>query len=125
MEITASYMEYESREYGCILIRYISKRKHVSFVLSKANQVLEYRVEKLLTETKYVNQQLSHERAEYKWLKAKLENSLSLLQATLESIDCGVIAIGCDGDIISSIGSLLRCGRFQILLLVHVTISNI
>ncbi|MBD2511530.1 PAS domain S-box protein [Nostoc muscorum FACHB-395] len=102
VEITASYMEYESREYGCILIRYISKRKHVSFVLSKANQVLEYRVEKLLTETKYVNQQLSHERAEYKWLKAKLENSLSLLQATLESIDCGVIAIGCDGDIISS-----------------------
>lgn len=102
VEITASYMEYESREYGCILIRDISKCKHVSFVLSKANQVLEYRVQEFLTEIKYVNQLLSHERAECKWVKAKLENSLSLLQATIESIDCGVIAIGCDGDIISS-----------------------
>lgn len=102
VEITASYMQYESREYGCILIRDISKRKHVSFALSNANQVLEYRVQELLAETKYVNQQLSHEMAECKWVKAKLENSLSLLQATLESIDCGVIAIGCDGDIISS-----------------------
>jgi signal transduction histidine kinase len=50
----------------------------------------------------YINQQLSHERAESKQVKAKLENCLSLLQATLESVADGVIAIGCDGDIISS-----------------------
>jgi PAS domain-containing protein len=50
----------------------------------------------------YINQQLSHERAESKQVKTKLENCLSLLQATLESVADGVIAIGCDGDIISS-----------------------
>ncbi|WP_392533414.1 ATP-binding protein [Nostoc sp. C117] len=102
VEITASYMKYESREYACISIRNISKRKQASFTLSKVNQVLEYRVQELLTKTKYFNQQLSHEKSQYKWVKAKLENSLSLLQATLESIPDGVIAIGCDGDIISS-----------------------
>jgi PAS domain S-box-containing protein len=102
VEITASYMSYDNREYGCILIRDISKRQQTSFGLFKTNQVVEYRVQKLLAETKYVSQQLSDERAEWKWVKAKLENSLSLLQSTLESISDGVIAIGCDGDIISS-----------------------
>jgi PAS domain S-box-containing protein len=102
VEITASYMEYESKEYGCILIRDISKCKQASFALSKTNQVLECRVQELLTETKYVNKQLFQEITECKWLKVKLENSLSLLQATLESTNDGVIAIGFDGDIISS-----------------------
>ncbi|MHC5763261.1 sensor histidine kinase [Nostoc sp.] len=102
VEITAKYMEYKTKEYGCILIRDISKPKQASFALHKANQVLECRVEEVLAESKYVNQQLSHERAESKRVKTKLENSLSLLQATLESVDDGVIAIGCDEAIISS-----------------------
>lgn len=102
VEITASYIQYESREYSCILIRDITKRKQASFSLSKADKVLEYRVQELLTEIKYVNEQLSSERTEYKSLKAKLENTLSLLQATLESTTDGVIAIGCDGNVISS-----------------------
>jgi PAS domain S-box-containing protein len=101
VEITVSYMEYEAKEYGCILFRDISKRKQASFPLDKANQVLEYKVEEVLTESKYVNQQLSHEEAECKWVKTKLENSLCLLKATLESIADGIIAIGCNGDIVS------------------------
>jgi PAS domain S-box-containing protein len=101
VEITARYMEYQAKEYGCILSRDISKRKQASFALDTANQILECRLEKALTESKYINQQLSHKTAECEWVKAKLENSLSLLQATLESIPDGVIAIGCDGDIVS------------------------
>ncbi|MBD2526773.1 ATP-binding protein [Nostoc sp. FACHB-133] len=102
VEISATYMEYEAKEYVCILIRDISKSKQASFRLDKSNQILECRVEKLLAESKYVNQQLFHKRAECERVKVKLENSISLLQATLESIADGVIAIRSNGDIISS-----------------------
>ncbi|MDF5732245.1 MAG: ATP-binding protein [Rhizonema sp. PD38] len=101
VEITATYIKCEAKEYGCILIRDISKYKQASFSLHKANQVIECKAEEFLTKLKYVNQQLSHERAEFQWVKAKLENSLSLLQATLESTTDGIIAIGYDGDIVS------------------------
>ncbi|MEH2172746.1 helix-turn-helix domain-containing protein [Nostoc sp.] len=38
VEISATYMEYEAKEYVCILIRDISKRKQASFSLDKSNQ---------------------------------------------------------------------------------------
>ncbi|WP_052304606.1 PAS domain S-box protein [Nostoc punctiforme] len=125
VEISATYMEYEAKEYVCILIRDISKRKQALFSLDKSNQVLECKEEKFLSESRYVNQQLFHKRAECEAEKVKLENSLSLLQATLESIADGVIAIRYNGDIISSNQNFPRCGIFKILLLLYPIIINI
>ncbi len=69
--------------------------------LQKGNEVLEFRVQDIPTESTHVYEQLSREIVERKWVEAKLKNSLSLLQATLESTADGVIAIRCNGDIVS------------------------
>ena len=69
--------------------------------LQKANEVLECRVQDILTESRHVYEQLSREIVERKLVEAELKNSLSLLQATLESTADGVIAIRCNGDIVS------------------------
>ncbi|MEH2179239.1 sensor histidine kinase [Nostoc sp.] len=72
VEITITYLEYNSQEYGCILIRHISQRQQASIVLQKVNQVLECKVQQLLAELKDVNQQLCREKV----LRQQVETAL-------------------------------------------------
>jgi PAS domain S-box-containing protein len=99
--ITLIYIECDRREYGCILIRNISKCKQTSSALQRTNQVLESRVQELLAELSHTNEQLSREKALRKQMEVELEKSPCLLQATLDSTADGVVAISCKGDIVS------------------------
>ncbi|GAA6614335.1 ATP-binding protein [Scytonema sp. NUACC26] len=99
--ITLIYIEYDSREYGCISIRNISKCKQASSGLHRTNEALESRVQELLAELSHGNEQLCREKALRQQMEVELEKSLSLLQATLDSTADAVVAIGCKGDIVS------------------------
>lgn len=55
VEINATYMEYERKEYGCILIRDISQRQQASFDLHKTNQILQVPTPSLSETVKSVN----------------------------------------------------------------------
>ncbi|MBD2677131.1 MULTISPECIES: PAS domain-containing sensor histidine kinase [Nostoc] len=101
LEINITYIEYGSCEFSCILINHINKRQESSFALEQANKVLERKTQDFLTKEKQNYEQLSREIIERKWVEAELQNSLCLLQATLESNPDGVIAVRCNGDIVT------------------------
>ncbi|MBE9035819.1 PAS domain-containing sensor histidine kinase [aff. Roholtiella sp. LEGE 12411] len=83
------------------LLRLEEELQLTKFLMERLTDAVFWITPDDLIESNYVNRQLSHERAECKLVKTKLDNSISLLQATLESITDGVVAIGCDGDIVS------------------------
>ena len=83
IEIVVTYVEYYGREYGCIFVRDITKRKQLEVCLHKNNEALECRVQERTTELRNANEQLRREITKYKWVELELEKSLSLLHATL------------------------------------------
>lgn len=101
LEITITYIEYETKEYSCISICNINKCQEFSFPLQKVNKVLKCKTQELLTKEKHIYEQLSREIIERNWVETELQNSLSLLQATLESSPDGVIAVRSNGDIVT------------------------
>jgi PAS domain S-box-containing protein len=100
VEITVTYQEYYGREYSCIFVRDITKRKQLEVALKRANEELECRVQEHTTQLRNVNQQLCRQIVERKRAEAELEKSLSLLHSTLESTADGIVAISCKGDIV-------------------------
>ncbi|HEY9603345.1 MAG TPA: helix-turn-helix domain-containing protein [Allocoleopsis sp.] len=85
VEITVTYVEHYGKEYGCIFVRDITKRKQLEAALQKTNEVLEHRVQERTTELRNANEQLSREIAEYKRTEAELKQSLCWLHASPES----------------------------------------
>ncbi|MDZ7952360.1 sensor histidine kinase [Nostoc sp. DedQUE09] len=73
VEITIIYLEYNSTEYGCILIRNISQRQHTSIVLQEVNEVLECKVQQLIAELRNANQQLYCEKVLRQQVEMALE----------------------------------------------------
>ena len=101
VDITLTYLECYGREYGCIFVRDIIKRKQIEVTLNKVNEAIESRVQEHPTHLRDANEQLCHEIAERKQAEAELEKSLSLLQSILESTADGVIAISYKDDIVN------------------------
>jgi PAS domain S-box-containing protein len=101
VDITLTYLECYGREYGCIFVRDIIKRKQIEVTLNKVNEAIESRVQEHATHLRDANEQLCHEIAERKQAEAELEKSLSLLQSILESTADGVIAISYKDDIVN------------------------
>jgi PAS domain S-box-containing protein len=61
VEITVSYLEDHGKEYGCIFVRDITKRKQAEVGLHRANEALEYRVQQRTAELRNANEQLCRE----------------------------------------------------------------
>jgi len=101
VESAVTYREYNGKEYGCILVRDITKRKYAQVALQRVNEALECKVQDLTAQLRYANEQLCREIAERKRAETELKKSLSLLHATLESTVIGVIAFSCQEDIVS------------------------
>ncbi|MBD0300665.1 MAG: PAS domain S-box protein, partial [Tolypothrix sp. T3-bin4] len=101
LDITLTYLECYGREYGCIFVRDIIKRKPIEVTLNRNNEALETKVQEYTALLRDANEQLGNEIAERKRTEAELEKSSSLLQTILESTADGVIAISCKGDIIN------------------------
>ncbi|MEH1997119.1 PAS domain-containing sensor histidine kinase [Nostoc sp.] len=68
--------------------------------LQITNTALEPKVKDLLIELNAAKEQLSREKDSYQQIETKLEKSLSLLQATLDSTADGIIAINYKGEIV-------------------------
>ena len=101
VESIVTYVEYCGREYGCIFVRDISKRKHLEASLQRIDEALECKVQERTAELMNTNEQLRHEIAERKRVELELEKSLSLLHATLESTVDGVITIKGKGEVVN------------------------
>jgi PAS domain S-box-containing protein len=98
VEFALTYRKYNGKEYGCILVRDISKRKQTEVALQRVNKALKCEVQERTAQLRYANEQLSREMAERRRTEAELEKSLVLLHATLESTVCGVIAFSYQED---------------------------
>jgi PAS domain S-box-containing protein len=101
VDITVTYLECYGREYGCIFVRDIIKRKQIEVTLRRVNEALESRVQKHTAQLRDANEQSCHDRAERKRAEAEIEKSASLLQSILESTADGVIAISYKDDIVN------------------------
>jgi len=101
VELAVTYLEYNGKEYCCILVRDITKPNQAEVALQKTNELLECRVQERTAQLRDANEQLCREIADRKRAEAELEKSFSRLHATLESTICGVIAFSCRGDIVS------------------------
>ena len=80
VEITIIYLEYNSSEYGCILIRNISQRQQASIVLQKVNEVLEYKVQQLTAKLRDANQHLCREKVLRQQVETALEQEKLLTE---------------------------------------------
>ncbi|MBD2530118.1 PAS domain S-box protein [Nostoc flagelliforme FACHB-838] len=80
VELTIIYLEYNSSEYGCILIRNISQRQQTSIVLQKVNEVLECKVQQLTAELRDANQQLCREKVLRQQIETALEQEKLLTE---------------------------------------------
>jgi PAS domain S-box-containing protein len=98
VEIAVTYLEYNGKEYCCILVRNITKRKQAKVASQNTNELLECRVQERTAQLRDVNEQLYRQIAGCKRIEAELEKSFSLLHATLESTACGVIGFSCQED---------------------------
>ena len=101
VDITLTYLECYGREYGCIFVRDIIKRKQIEVSLKRVYEATESRVQEQTSQSRDVKEQLCHKIAERKRSEAEIEKSPSLLQSILESTADGVIAISCKGDIVN------------------------
>lgn len=75
VELTVTYLEYHGREYGCILVRDITKHKQLEVALQRANEALESRVQDTTAELRDASEQLCREIAE---VRATLEKEKEL-----------------------------------------------
>ena len=82
-------------------IRYAIERKRVEEALRKARDELEMRVAERTTELSKVNEELQMEIVERKQVGESLLQSISLLQATLESTADGILVVDRAGKIVS------------------------
>ncbi|BDI19767.1 hypothetical protein ANSO36C_55690 [Nostoc cf. commune SO-36] len=80
VELTIIYLEYNSSEYACILIRNISQRQQTSIVLQKVNEVLECKVQQLTAELRDANQQLCREKVLRQQVETALEQEKLLTE---------------------------------------------
>lgn len=64
VEITVTYLEYHGREYGCIFVRDISKRKQAEVAQKRANEELECRTQDSTAELRDTNERLCRETVE-------------------------------------------------------------
>ena len=76
VELTVTYLEYYGREYGCIFVRDITKRKQAEIALHNANLELECRVLERTSQLRNANEQLCREIAERKQAEAKVRQTL-------------------------------------------------
>lgn len=76
VEITVTYLEHHGKEYGCIFVRDITKRKQAEIALHKANEALECRVQERTAQLIKANEQLCREIAERKQAEAKVRQAL-------------------------------------------------
>jgi PAS domain S-box-containing protein len=58
VEITVTYLEYDNRDYGCIFVRDITKRKQAEVALQKVHKVLEGRVTERTAKLRGTNEPL-------------------------------------------------------------------
>lgn len=86
LEITFTYMEYKSSEYGCILVRNISQRKQALLDLQKVNQALECKVQQQAAELKDINQQLCSEKARRQQAEAALKQEKQLAESRVHLV---------------------------------------
>ncbi len=80
MEITFTYMESNSSEYGCILVRNINPILQASLALQRVNEALESKVQQQAVELKDINQQLCREKALRQQLQTALEEEKQLAE---------------------------------------------
>ncbi|MCC5645540.1 PAS domain-containing sensor histidine kinase [Nostoc sp. CHAB 5824] len=76
-------------------------RQQSFLALQRTNRALESKVRELLAELNATKEQLCREKASYQQTQTELKKSLSLLQATLDSTADSIIAINCQGDILT------------------------
>lgn len=76
VEITVTYLDYYGREYGCIFVRDITKRKQAEEALHRANEALESRVQERTSNLRAANQQLCQEIAERKQAEVEIRQAL-------------------------------------------------
>jgi PAS domain S-box-containing protein len=97
VELTVTYLEYHGREYGCILVRNITKRKQLEIALDKANEALECRLAERTAELRDANEQLCREITERKQAESALRESEERFRATFNQAAVGIARIGIDG----------------------------
>jgi|GEM_PF-461855 len=87
---------------GCICVAHdITDRVHSEEALRKAHEELEKRVEERTRELTLSNALLKREINERKRAEQNLENSLSLLRATLESTTDGILVVNNEGHVLN------------------------
>ncbi len=97
VEITVTYLEYYGREYGCIFVRNITKRRQVEIALVRANEELECRVKERTAELINTNEQLRSEIVERHRVERELRSSEEQLRATFNSAAVGIAHVSTDG----------------------------
>lgn len=97
VEITVTYLEYYGREYGCIFVRNITKRRQAEIALVRANEELECRVERRTAELRNTNEQLCCEIVERWRVERELRSSEEQLRATFNSAAVGIAHVSRDG----------------------------
>lgn len=80
VEFALIYREYNGKEYGCILVRDISKRKQTEVALQRVNEALKCKVRERTAQLRYANEQLCHEMAERRRAETEVEKPLLLKQ---------------------------------------------
>ncbi|MBN1900254.1 PAS domain S-box protein [Candidatus Sumerlaeota bacterium] len=87
---------------GCVSVAHdITDRIHSEEALRKAHEQLEQRVKERTKELSLSNTLLKREIRQRKKVEENLENSLSLLRATLESTTDGILVVNNDGVIVN------------------------
>lgn len=97
VEITVTYLEHYGREYGCIFVRDITKRKQAETALQIANQALECRVQESTAQLRNALEQLCREKASRQRGETELRaRSVEQSQETFNA-DVGIAHVSIDG----------------------------
>ncbi|QSJ19187.1 PAS domain-containing sensor histidine kinase [Nostoc sp. UHCC 0702] len=89
MKINISYIKYQASKFGCVLVR------------EKSDELIELTMQKWINELRDAKEHLQQEVSQLKKQEAQLEISLSLLRSILESTANGIVAVNCEGEILS------------------------
>lgn len=90
------------RTIGCVNVGYdVTERKMAELALTAAHEELEARVAQRTEELTRANEQLRQEVAERRNAEDKLERSLSLLRATLDSTTDGIVMVDVRGRLVN------------------------